>query len=106
MTKEGNELLKKAMELPVNERAALAGSLLDTLDETVDEDVEASWENEIALRIEELDSGKARPFPWTEDAQQDYGEAVPRWLNAMEFHRCSSLRSSKSAFDWVLDAKR
>ena len=60
MTKEGNELLKKAMDLPVNERAELAGSLLDTLDETVDEDVEASWQNEIALRIQELDSGKAK----------------------------------------------
>jgi putative addiction module component (TIGR02574 family) len=66
MTKEGNELLKKAMDLPVNERAELAGSLLDTLDETVDEDVEASWQNEIALRIQELDAGKAKTVPWAE----------------------------------------
>ena len=66
MTEEVNELLKKAMALPVNDRAELAGSLLDTLDETVDEDVEASWQNEIALRMEELDSGKAQTVPWTE----------------------------------------
>ena len=66
MTEEVNELLKKAMALPVNARAELAGSLLDTLDETVDEDVEASWQNEIALRIQELDSGKAKTIPWTE----------------------------------------
>ncbi len=60
MTEEVNELLKKAMALPENERAELAGSLLDTLDETVDQDVEAAWQNEIALRIQELDSGKSK----------------------------------------------
>jgi hypothetical protein len=43
MTDQLGELLKKAMALPADDRAALAGSLLDTLDETVDEDVEASW---------------------------------------------------------------
>ncbi|MGB7555005.1 MAG: addiction module protein [Candidatus Korobacteraceae bacterium] len=66
MTEDVNELLKKALGLPVNDRAELAGSLLDSLDETVDEDVEASWQEEIALRIQELDSGKARTVPWTE----------------------------------------
>jgi putative addiction module component (TIGR02574 family) len=64
MTEEVNELLKKAMALPGNERAELAGSLLETLDETVDEDVEAAWQNEIALRIQELDSGKSMTIPW------------------------------------------
>ena len=66
MTEEVVDLLKKALELPVEARAALAGSLLDTLDETVDENVEASWEREIAARIEELDAGKAQAIPWTE----------------------------------------
>ena len=64
MTEQVNELLKKAMALPENERAELAGSLLDTLDETVEEDVEAAWQNEIALRIQELDSGKSKTVPW------------------------------------------
>jgi putative addiction module component (TIGR02574 family) len=66
MTEEVNQLLKKAMALPENERAELAGSLLDTLDETADEDVEAAWQNEVALRIQELDSGRAKTVPWTE----------------------------------------
>ncbi len=66
MTEEVADLLKKALALPVEARAALAGSLLDTLDEAVDEDVEASWERDIASRIEELDSGKAKTIPWTE----------------------------------------
>ena len=66
MKEEVVDLLKKALALPVEARAALAGSLLDTLDETVDEEVEASWQREIASRIEQLDSGKAKTIPWTE----------------------------------------
>ena len=66
MTEEVVDLLKKALALPVEARAALAGSLLDTLDETVDEDVEASWEREIASRIDGLDTGKAQAIPWAE----------------------------------------
>ena len=66
MKEEVVDLLKKALALPVEARAALAGSLLDTLDETVDEEVEASWQREIASRIQQLDSGKAKTIPWTE----------------------------------------
>jgi putative addiction module component (TIGR02574 family) len=66
MSEDVNELLKRAMALPANARAELAGSLLDTLDETVDEDVEASWQSEITLRMEELDSGRGKTVPWTE----------------------------------------
>jgi putative addiction module component (TIGR02574 family) len=66
MTEEVADLLSKALALPVEARAALAGSLLDTLDETVDEDAEASWQAEIAARIEQLDTGRAKTVPWTE----------------------------------------
>lgn len=37
MTPEVSELLNKALALPAEARAALAGSLLETLDDTVDE---------------------------------------------------------------------
>ncbi len=65
MSDEVGDLLRKAMALPVDARAQLAGSLLDTLDETVDEDVEAAWQNEVALRIHELDTGAAKTIPWS-----------------------------------------
>jgi putative addiction module component (TIGR02574 family) len=41
----------------------LAGSLLESLDGAPDdpEAVEAAWNEEIARRIEELDSGKVKP---------------------------------------------
>jgi len=66
MTREASELLKKALELPEEERAALAGSLIDSLDRTADESVEAEWNQEILRRIEVMDSGKAKLVPWEE----------------------------------------
>jgi putative addiction module component (TIGR02574 family) len=61
-----NELLKQALNLPEKERAELAASLIDSLDPKVDEDVEAAWQAEIARRIEEIETGKARAIPWEE----------------------------------------
>jgi putative addiction module component (TIGR02574 family) len=60
------KLLEEALKLPSEARAALAGSLLDSLDDTVDSDAEAAWEAEIVKRLKELDDGKARPIPWSE----------------------------------------
>ena len=66
MTRETSELLKKALALPPEARAALAGSLLESLDDVVDDAAEQQWNLEIARRIEELDSGKVKPVPWAE----------------------------------------
>jgi putative addiction module component (TIGR02574 family) len=70
MSAEISELLKKTLALPVTARAALAGSLLESLDETVDEGAEAAWQEEIARRIQELDSGKVKPVAWTKARRQ------------------------------------
>jgi putative addiction module component (TIGR02574 family) len=71
MSPEVSELLKKALALPPEARAALAGSLLESLDdEPADEGVEAAWSEEIKRRIEELDSGKVKPIPWEEARRQ------------------------------------
>jgi putative addiction module component (TIGR02574 family) len=70
MTREVSELLEKALALPPEARAALAGSLLESLDETVDAGAEAAWSMEIANRIQELDSGKIKPIPWAEARRQ------------------------------------
>lgn len=70
MTREADELLKKALALPPEARAALAGNLLESLDETVDPSAEEEWDREIARRIQELDSGKVKPVPWAEARRQ------------------------------------
>ena len=66
MTEEVSELLKKAMSLPIEARAALAGELLDSLDQTVDATAEAEWEKEIAQRVAQLQLGTVQTIPWTE----------------------------------------
>jgi putative addiction module component (TIGR02574 family) len=64
MTRRASELLQKALSLSEEERAELAGSLIESLDTTVDKAAEAAWNREIARRIEDLDSGKAKTIPW------------------------------------------
>jgi putative addiction module component (TIGR02574 family) len=63
---EVSELLKKALALPDHERAELAGNLIDSLDTTVDEDAEAAWQEEIARRLNEVETGKVKTVPWDE----------------------------------------
>jgi len=63
---ELEEFLQKLLALPGAARAAIAGRLLESLDATVDEEVEAAWDAEIARRAKELDSGSVTPIPWSE----------------------------------------
>ena len=60
------DILKEALKLPAEARAALAGTLLDSLDDTVDRDAESAWEAEILLRLKEIDEGKVKLMPWSE----------------------------------------
>jgi len=60
------ELLRRAMELPPEARAALAGSLLQSLDSPVDADAEAAWSKEIERRIAHLDDGSTKPVSWAD----------------------------------------
>jgi putative addiction module component (TIGR02574 family) len=72
--KDPAELLKEALQLPTDARAALAGSLLDSLDQEVDEDAETAWQLEINRRIEDLDSGKVKTVPWSEARRRIFGQ--------------------------------
>jgi putative addiction module component (TIGR02574 family) len=60
------EILKEALKLPPEARAALAGTLLDSLDEAVDSDAESAWEAEIVMRLREIDESKVNLIPWAE----------------------------------------
>ena len=63
MTQDATELLKRTLALSEDERAELAGSLLESLDGPPEDPavVEAAWNEEIARRSEDLDSGKVNP---------------------------------------------
>lgn len=62
---DADQLLKQALQLDPEARAALAGCLLDSLDSGLDPDAEAEWEREIERRLKELDEGKTRLVPWS-----------------------------------------
>ena len=66
MKQDPNSLLEQALKLPPEARAALAASLLDSLDQEVDENIEAAWQLEIDRRLKELDSEAVKPIPWSE----------------------------------------
>lgn len=59
-----DNILKEALRLSPEARAALAGTSLDSLDETVDRDAESAWEAEIIKRLKEIDEGKVNLVPW------------------------------------------
>jgi putative addiction module component (TIGR02574 family) len=63
--RSADEILKDALALSVEDRAAIAGSLIDSLDDSTDEDAEAQWSAEIARRIAEADAGTVQPVPWS-----------------------------------------
>ncbi len=64
MDAQVKKLLEDALRLPPEARAALAGSLIDSLEEQVDDGAEAAWSAEIQKRIHELYSGAVKPIPW------------------------------------------
>jgi putative addiction module component (TIGR02574 family) len=71
MSPEASDLLKRALTLPADERAALANTLLDTLEPSFEsaalqESVQEAWDAEVARRIADLKAGKAVTVPWEE----------------------------------------
>jgi len=74
MKDDVSEILREALKLPPEARAAIAGSLLDSLDETIDEGVESAWEDEVLLRLKEIDEGKVKLVPWAEARRQIAGQ--------------------------------
>jgi putative addiction module component (TIGR02574 family) len=72
------KVLEEALRLPGEARAALAGHLLESLDDSVDEDVEMAWSKEIARRIDDLNRGKVKTVPWSVARRQILGQSVGR----------------------------
>ena len=54
------QLLDAALQLTPEERAALAGELIQSLETEVDPDAEAAWSAEIHTRLALVDAGLAK----------------------------------------------
>ena len=75
MAKLIEELSSQARKLPAVDRVRLAEELLASVYET-DDEVEAAWDEEIRLRIADIDAGQAKLIPAEEVLAQ-----VRRLLN-------------------------
>ena len=72
---DGRQLLAEALRLSDEERAALAGELIQSLDSDVDADAEAAWSAEIRARLERFDAGTATTIPWAEARRRIHAAA-------------------------------
>ena len=66
MNRDAADILREALALPSDQRAALAGSLIRSLNAEPEEGVEEAWGVEIARRLAEIDSGEVKLVPWAE----------------------------------------
>ena len=66
MSPELDEILEKAMRLPADAREAFATSLFESLDQTVEEDLDSAWQEEIAKRVKQIQSRQVQPVSWEE----------------------------------------
>jgi putative addiction module component (TIGR02574 family) len=64
MSPHVRELFRQASERDEQDRAVLAGLLLESLEHAVDEPVESAWQEEIARRLTELDTERVELVPW------------------------------------------
>jgi len=64
MSAKARHVLREALSLPPRARADIAGTLLRSLDEKDEPDVEAAWAVEIERRLKDVDSGRTKLIPW------------------------------------------
>jgi len=86
MEKRGSEIPGHALALPPESRAALADSLLDSLEAEVDEGAADEWRAEVHKRIQELDAGTVRAASWQEVRSRLNAQNRPMSGLPVEFH--------------------
>ena len=74
MGTEPAELLRDALSLPAEARAALIDSLLESLDGDGDDldvvgDTQEAWREEIHRRLRQVDADSVKTIPWDEARQ-------------------------------------
>lgn len=70
MSKTFTQVWQEAAELTEEERASLAGLLIDSLEGEADPGVEEAWAAEIQKRVAQVEAGTAKTVPWEEVRQR------------------------------------
>lgn len=66
MSRAVEELYEQASHLSEEDRAELAGKLLESIEDPPDEGVEEAWAAEIERRMVEYRAGGVKTIPWSE----------------------------------------
>lgn len=70
MTAQIDSLYEQASHLPIDQRTALAGLIVDSLDGEIAPDIEAAWRAEVSKRVAALDAGEVHVVPWSDVRQK------------------------------------
>lgn len=66
MKRQAETVLQEALALAEQERAEIAGVLLESLEPEPEAEIEAAWRQEVAARVAALDAGEVETTPWAE----------------------------------------
>jgi hypothetical protein len=77
MDPEVERILAEARRLPILRRAALAASILETLDEAPSPDAKCKWDEEADLRLQELEDGRVKPISSDTLRERILGDECP-----------------------------
>jgi len=66
MARAVRELYAEASALNPSDRAELAGLLLESIEESIDEGIEDAWASEIERRMADYRAGRVKTIPWSE----------------------------------------
>lgn len=77
MPKALEEVTKEAMDLPPQQRLALADLLLENLHAASDPGAEAAWDSEIRERIREIDEGRVTGIGYADVMQEAERRLTP-----------------------------
>jgi putative addiction module component (TIGR02574 family) len=66
MAPDAQEILDAALKLNDQEKAAIAASLIESLDPEYEEGCDEAWAAEVAKRMREIDNGVVKTVPWSE----------------------------------------
>jgi putative addiction module component (TIGR02574 family) len=98
MRRHVETILQEALTLPEEERAEIAGPLLESLGPEPEGDVEAAWRQEVAARVTALETGEVEMTPWGEIRDR----FLARLSERVEFTP-EALREIDDAFEWYLE---
>ena len=100
MERNAQAVLKKALTLPEEDRAEVAGALLNSLEPLEEADIESAWRQEVAARVAALDAGEVETIPW--------GEVRDRLVARLSAYRPGEYfpeasRELEDALEWYLE---